>query len=440
MAGSSDVVIYRGYLIDTVGDPFTEGEPESGLRARPGAAMAVGTDGRILEVDEPYNIAANFPDARVVDFGERLVLPGFIDAHLHFPQLDIIGSYGEELIGWLNRYAFPAEASFADEAIAERTAARLVTELLANGTTFGAIFSSSHRGATEALFREAERRGLRAIIGKVGMDRNAPDELLVNPDRDAEENEALIREWHGREGRLFYALTPRFAPTCSDAMLRRHAELKAKYESVYVQTHWAEQLPEIEWVKRLFPNDRDYLAVYERVGLLGPRTILAHGIHADREMFERVEAAGAIVAHCPTSNLFLGSGLFPLDDAIAAGAKHALATDIGGGTSLSMWRTMDEAYKVQRLRGRAVDPAQLLYWATLGNARALGFGGELGSFDPGKLADFQVLEPRRIRLLEKRFERTQDPVERLFAIVMLSDDRMTESVYVAGQERYARKD
>ena len=379
---------------------------------------------------------AEYPEARVVDFGERLILPGFIDTHLHFPQLDIIGSYGEQLIGWLNRYTFPTEATFSDDAIAEDTARRLITELYANGTTLASIFSSAHRGATAALFREAERRGMRAIIGKVGMDRHAPESMLQDPDADAADNEALINQWHGREGRLFYALTPRFAPTCTEAMLKRHGELKARYDDVYVQTHWVEQVPEIAWVRELFPNDADYLAVYERTGLLGPRTILAHAIHATPEEFERVAASGSIVAHCPTSNLFLGSGLFPLDLVQKAGVVHTLASDIGGGTSVSMWRTMDEAYKVQALAGRSVHPVQLFAWATQQNARALGMGDKLGNFETGKHADFQVLEPRKIRLLEARFERTQEAAERLFAMVMLGDDRMVEHVYIGGEQVY----
>lgn len=436
MNTSSITTLFCGQIWHVVGDAFATAEPGSCLRVIERGALAVDAQGRIAALGDAGEIRAEYPQARVVDFGERMILPGFIDTHLHFPQLDIIGSYGEQLIGWLNRYTFPTEATFADATIAQATAARLITELYANGTTFAVAFSSAHKGATAALFREAERRGLRGIFGKVAMDRNAPQSMLQDPDADAAEQEALINQWHGREGRLFYALSPRFAPTCTAAMLARHGELRARYEDVFVQTHWVEQLPEDAWVRELFPAAKDYLAVYEQAGLLGPRTILAHAVHADAGMFARVAAAGAIVAHCPTSNLFLGSGLFPLDLARAAGVKHTLATDIGGGTSLSIWRTMDEAYKVQQLAGRSVHPVQLLAWATLQNAEALGFGESLGNFLTGKQADFQVLEPRNIRLLEARFARTQDPVERLFAMVMLGDDRMTEAVYVGGARVY----
>lgn len=432
------VQLIAGRIWHTPRDPWALKCPEDALECYETGALAVDADGVVAELGAREDLRQKYPQAAYLDYGDRLILPGFIDTHLHYPQLDIIGCYGEQLLGWLQKYTFPTETNFADEAHAKRVAERLVTELFAHGTTMGVVFSSSHRGATETLFEDALGRGLRAVIGKVGMDRNAPEGILCDPETDAADQAELIERWHGREGRLHYAVTNRFAPVCSEPMMRLHGELYRSRDDLYLQTHYAENQAELAWVAELFPKDRDYLAVYERFGMVGPRTILAHGIHVEEARMRDLAAAGAIIAHCPTSNFFLGSGLFAWDRMHEHGVKISLATDIGGGTSLSLWQTMNEAYKMQQLRGVSLHPVKLFHSATAGNAAALGMEGKLGDLKPGKAADLQVLNPGRQRLLRERFEPAHglSPSELLFALTMLADDRLVERVFVQGREVY----
>ena len=370
----------------------------------------------------------------VTDFGSHWILPGFCDTHLHFPQLDMISSPGEELLGWLERYTFPTESAFEDTTLAANTAERLVTELYANGTTAAVMFSSNHVGATHALFAESDRRGLRAVIGKSSKDRNAPASMLSDPVKDGEESQELIQRWHGRDGRLFYAVTPRYAPCTSDAMLATHGNLVARYGDLYIQTHLAENVAEIAWVKTLFKGAPDYLSVYESFGLIGPRTILAHCIHLSDSEIQRIAEAKAIVAHCPTSNMFLGSGTLPKNRLKAAGAKITLASDIGAGTSLSQWRTMMAAYQLQRLAGRPFDGASLFWMASGAGYAALGWNG--GQLTSGSDADFQVINPDRHRLLGHRLHSSATAEEAVFAMMAHNDDRTVERVYVRGREVY----
>lgn len=415
----------------------TPSKPPLGVRGEEAlevhSALVV-DEGDVVALGDAAALRVRYPHATVVDHGGALILPGFVDAHLHFPQIDLIGSYADGLLSWLSTYTYPREAAFAAASVAEVAAARFFTELLANGVTLSAVYASSHEASARALLAEAERRGVRAVIGKVSMDRDAVPALLSKVDDDIAANERLIREWHGRDGRLWIALTPRFALSCSEPMLWALGELKRRHPTVYVQTHHAETAEEIAAVGALFPHDAHYVGVYERFGLLGPRTILGHVIHATGAELERIVATGTKIAHCPTSNLFLGSGLFPLRRLSAAGAEIALATDIGGGTSFSMLSTMNEAYKIQALRGEFVSPVLLLYLATQGGANVLGLGDRLGSLTPGKAADFQVLDWRRSRLLATRFLEKTTPFERLFATIMLGDDRLTRSVHIGGRE------
>lgn len=440
MPTTPPVSIHLGEIWHLTADPFEC--PESAFRCETKGALAVDAKGVVLACGPAAQVVAGHPTATVCDHGDSLILPGFVDGHLHYPQLDIIGSHGEQLLGWLNRYTFPAEARFADADIARDTADRLITELLAHGVTTAMMFSSVHAEATATLFQCAADRGLRAIIGKVSMDRHAPASVLQDAASDLIDTEQLIQRWHGAAGgRLHYALTPRFVPTCGEALLAGLGELRARHPQMHVQTHWAENMAEIDWVRKLCPTDGDYLGVYERHGLLGPKTVLAHAIHVDAAMLARVAAAGASLAHCPTSNLFLGSGLFPLHPARQAGVSITLGSDIGAGTSLAPWRTMLAAYEIQQLRGEPITPAQLLHLATLGGAAALGLEASCGNFAPGKQADFQVLDWRRNRLLASRFEHTElQPAERLFALITLGDDRLTREVYVAGRKVYAAQD
>ena len=400
------------------------------------SALVVSGD-TIVDLGDVTTLQARYPDAAVMDHQGALILPGFVDTHLHFPQIDLIGSYAEGLLSWLSTYTYPREASYAQADIAKTAATRFVTELLANGVTLSAVFASSHEISADTLFAEADRRGIRSIIGKVSMNRNAPAALTQNVAEDVAANERLIARWHGRSKRLWVALTPRFALSCSEPMLAALGDLKWRHPTVYVQTHHAETHEEIAAVRSLFPQDQDYLAVYERFGLIGPRTILAHVIHPTPEEIARIVATQTKIAHCPTSNLFLGSGLFPMRQLSSAGAAIGLASDVGGGTSFSMFQTMNEAYKVQALRGEFISPTELLYLATQGGADVLGLGDQVGSLIPGKRADFQILDWRQQRLLAARFDQGATAVERLFATIMLGDDRLTRLVYVNGREVYS---
>jgi len=423
--------LFRGEIWNPGGSAAT---PEIEIHRK--GALVIDSAGRIEAVGDSAELLRAHPLAEVHDYGESIIAPGFVDTHLHLPQLDIMGSHGEDLLGWLNRYTFPAECAFRDTEIAAETAGRLITELLANGTTLAAIFSSSHEAATDALFRHAETRGIRAVIGKVSMDRNAPAALLSAPDQDLAANSTLIKHWHGREGRLFCALTPRFAPSCSPELLASLGELYQRDPSLYVQTHHAESAKEIAWVKELFPTDQSYAAVYDRFGLLGPRTLLAHSLHPTGDELDLISKRDCAVNHCPTSNMFLGSGLFPWQAFQDKGIRIALGSDIGAGTTLSMWRTMGAAYKVQRLAGHSISPEALFYAATVGGANALRLDSETGRFAKGKQADFQVLDWTRHRLLAHRLPKTDVPTERLFATMIAADDRLTAAVYIGGRKVY----
>lgn len=402
------------------------------------SALAV-ADGKVVALGDTQSLKQQFPQAIVVDHKDALILPGFIDTHLHFPQMDIIGSFANGLLDWLKTHTFPHEARFCDKAICEAAANRFFTELLANGITLSAIYASSHAQSADSLFAEAARRGVRAVIGKVSMDRDAIPELLVPISEDIAANQNLIQKWHGYEDRLWVALTPRFALSCSEALMAALGELKRLHPTVYIQTHYAETLEEIAAVHKQFPRDSHYLNVYDRFGLLGPQTILGHVIHAGPAEVERIVATASKVAHCPTSNLFLGSGLFPWRELNTAGATISLASDVGGGTSFSMFQTMNEAYKVQALQGCMISPIELLYLATQGGADVLGVGDRLGSLAPGKYADFQVLDWRQHRLLRVRFNENTSAFARLSAIMMLGDDRLTSAVYINGRRVYQAK-
>jgi guanine deaminase len=434
-ASRQDVTIHLGDLWHTPAEPPAAGDAAAGLEAYPDGALAVGPDGRIVACGRAPEVRARCRGAKVVDHGDRVILPGFVDAHVHFPQIDMIGAYGERLLGWLDAHTYPAEARFADRGHAAAAATRFVAELAANGTTLAAVYSSSHPDAAEALLGAAERGGLRMIVGKTSMDRAAPAELLANPAADLAANERLISTWHGRGGRLYVALTPRFALSCTPELLAGLGALRRRFPDVYVQSHHAETPDEVQAVRRAFPGAQHYLGVYDAHGLVGPRTVMGHAVHATDTELALYAERGAAIAHCPSSNLFLGSGLFPLARALRAGVKVGLGTDVGAGTSFSLLRTMGSSYEVQQLAGTGVSPARLLYHATLGGARALALDHATGSFAPGKEADFQILDWRRSRLLAARWA-GQSAAARLFALCFLGDDRLTAAVHVGGRAVY----
>jgi guanine deaminase len=373
----------------------------------------------------------------VTRFDDALIVPGFVDTHIHFPQIGIMAAHGANLMDWLDTYVFPAEARFGEPGHAVAEARFFLDELLRNGTTTAMVFGSVHRHSVDALFAEALNRNMRLIAGKVLMDRNVPDALRDTPRSGHEDSARLIEDWHGK-GRLAYAITPRFAPACSEQQLELAGRLLAENHTVYLQTHLSEDRREIGIVHDLFPNMRDYLAVYERFGLATGRSVFAHGIHLCDDEFARLGAAGSALAFCPTSNLFLGSGLFNHNAAQRHGIRVGLGTDVGAGTSCSLLRTMDEAYKVVRLCGDDLDPFHLFYLATLGGAKALNLDGYIGNFTPGKEADFLILDLAATPLLAHRLAQCRTLAEKIFILSILGDDRLVARTFLAGTQAHAR--
>lgn len=406
---------------------------QSTLKSYKSVGMMIDETGTIREIADSADLVARNPTAKIIDHGSSIIVPGFIDAHLHCPQLDVIGSGGFHLLEWLDKYVFPAEGKFEALDVAVRGSKRLTRELIKNGVTTAAVFSSVHAHAAEALFQSFERSGLRLVTGKTSMDIGAPKNVLESVDKDVESQEALIEKWHGRHGRLFYAITPRFALSCSREMMKSLRDLKERYPSCYVQTHISENVNEVRDVLSEWKEYKDYLSVYEDHGLIGKNTLLAHGIYLTDAELERVSKSKATIVHCPTSNTFLGSGLFNLPRTVAAGAKVCLASDIGAGTGLSPWQTMLECYKVQSLQGVHVPAEELLYRATLAGAEALGLESITGSLEVGKQADFVIVHPSHNELLGERLRSTKSVSERLFTCVTMGDDRIVSGVYVAGK-------
>jgi guanine deaminase len=394
----------------------------------------------LLIVDEGHIVAAgNAPkllselaaDTPVIDYAGKLIVPGFIDCHVHFPQLDIIGSYGAQLLDWLNRYAFPAEAKFADPDYAQEVAGVFIDELLTNGTTTALVFGTVHPHSADAIFEAADAKGMRLIAGKVLMDSNCPEELRDDAETGYADSKALIERWHGK-GRLGYAITPRFALTSSAEQLAAAGRLASEYPDVWVHTHLAENMDEVDEIARLFPDSRSYLDVYEQHGLLRERAVFAHCLHMDDADRASMSTHGGAAAFCPTSNLFLGSGLFDLPAFRDAGIRCGLGTDVGGGTSLSLLKTASEAYKVLHLQEHALPATRALYLATLGAAEALYLDDKIGNFASGKEADFVVLDFEGSNLTARRTAAAATIEEKLFALITLADDRNVAATYVNG--------
>lgn len=420
-------------LLDFTADPGPDDPAACGVRWRADHWLLIGDDGRIVAVqpDAPGD------DWQRIDHRGRLLLPGFIDSHVHAPQLDVIASWGTQLLDWLQTYTFPAEARLADGAEAARCASGFLDALLAHGTTAAAVFATVHAGSADALFDAARARGMRVLTGKVLMDRHAPPDLRDDVDTALAECRALVRRWHGR-GRLAYAVTPRFAATSSDAQLAMAGRLLAETPGAYLQTHVAENVEEVRWVRQLFPDARSYLDVYARHGLLGPRSVLAHGIWLDDDDRRRLAAAGAHIAFCPSSNLFLGSGLFDWRAARAAGVAVSLASDVGGGTSLSMLRTLADGYRVQALAGLRLSAWALLHAATRGAAQALQLDAEIGALQPGAMADLAIWDWACGPVAQRRDALARGLHERVFAWMMLGDERNLVECRVAGKALFQR--
>lgn len=427
-------VAIRGDLLDFSAEPAW-GETESAaVRFRPDHWL-LAEAGRIVAVQ------ADAPGEgwQRIDCAGQLILPGFIDTHVHSPQLDVIASYGTELLDWLNTYTFPAERRYADAAEAETGAARFLDALLGHGTTAAVVFPTVHKVSCDRLFAAAQSRGMRLVAGKVLMDRHAPDGLRDDVEQAERDCRELIARWHGRD-RLAYAVTVRFAPTSTPEQLAMAGRLCAEDASLYMQTHVAENRDEVRWVQQLFPEARSYLDVYARAGLLHPRSVLAHGIWLDDADRAALRDSGAQIAHSPSSNLFLGSGLFDWRAAEAAGAAVSLASDVGGGTSLSMQRTIVDAYRVQAMAGQRLTAWKALHAATRGAARALALEHEIGSLEAGRCADLCVWDWAVGPVAERRMEVARGLHEKVFAWLTLGDERNLRRTWVNGVERYRRDD
>lgn len=393
---------------------------------------------RILAAGDYAQLAPSLqPGCVVHDYRGKLIVPGFIDTHLHFPQTDMIASPAPGLLPWLETYTFPTERRFFDKEHGREVAEFFLDELLRCGTTTAMVYCTVHRESVDTFFEASEARNLRMVAGKVLMDRNCPEFLCDTAESGARDTEDLIRKWH-KHARSLYAITPRFAPTSTEAQLRLAGELASAYPDTFIQTHVSENDAECAWVRTLYPQARSYLDVYDSHGLMRPRAMFGHCIWLDDEDFARMAATRSAAAICPTSNFFLGSGLFDFERADAARAPLSLATDVGGGTSFSMLQTMNEAYKVARLKGSYLPALRMFYLATLGAARSMQLEGSIGSFAPGLEADFIVLDPACTPLLARRTQRCANLEELLFALALLGDDRAVSATYAAGQKVHER--
>ncbi len=421
----------RGRLLDFIADPAEAGEDGSYRYIADGAVVV--DDGKIVSIGAAADLP---PDMPVDHYAQALILPGLIDTHIHYPQTRVIASYGAQLLEWLDKYTFVEEQKFADPEHAAAVARFFFDELLRNGTTTAAVYCTVHPQSVEAFFTESERLNTLMIAGKVMMDRNAPDDLTDNAKRGAAESAALIEKWHGL-GRQLYAVTPRFAVTSSEAQLEAAGALLRDHPGVYMQTHLAENHAEIAAIREQFPWSRSYTDVYDRFGLLGPRAIFGHGIHLSDEEIARLSETDSTVAFCPTSNLFIGSGLFDMARLRARGVHVGLATDVGGGTSFSMLRTAAEAYKVLQLNNQNLPALQAFHLMTRGNAEALGLADRIGTLEPGSDADITVLDASATPAMAHRMETIQGNLaEELFVLMTLGDDRATLATYVAGERLY----
>ncbi|WP_339689848.1 guanine deaminase [Celeribacter baekdonensis] len=423
--------LIAGQVVQFLGDPFAI-PAEEAVQVHSDGAILV-RDGKVVSVGGRDHMRAKHPDAVLHDHGPGLITPGFIDAHAHYPQTAMIASWGKRLIDWLNSYTFPEEMKFADRAYADDIAGRYLDLLLANGTTTVTSFCTIHPGSVEALFEAAEARGMRIVAGKTCMDRDTAPEGLRDTARSAyDDSKALLEHWHGR-GRATYAITPRFSPTSTPEQLEALGALWAEHPSCLMQTHLSEQLDEIDWVKGLYPTARDYLDTYEQFGLVREGALFGHAIHLEPREIDHLRANDCSLIHCPTSNTFIGSGLFDMGARKAEALRVGLATDTGGGSSFSLLRTMAAAYEIGQLTHTALHPAQLLWLATYGSAHALHMADRIGSIAPGMEADFTVLDLASTPAIAQRAIRAETIWEEVFPTIMMGDDRAVSATYVMGR-------
>ena len=433
-------ILVRGQILHFLADPGPKDDPAAWEYFDDGALWIV--DGRIHAAGPWEALHAALPPARraaatYYDYRGRLVLPGLVDTHLHYAQAGALGSFGRDLLDWLGGAIFPAEASFADPGVAERTATFVADRLLAHGTTTASVFATVHAHSVDAFFAAAEARQMRVLCGKVLMDRHCPDALRDTAASGAADSLALIERWHGR-GRLRYSLSPRFAPTSTPEQLQRTGELFAAWPDLHLQSHLAESHGERAWIARLFPGCRDDAEVYARYGLLGPRAIYAHALHLDDSQRRALAATGTAVAFCPSANLFLGSGFFDYAASTAAGLRVGLASDVGAGTSFSLIRSLGRAFDVSQATGAPLSALRGWFLATLGGAQALSLDDCIGSFQPGREADFVVLDLAATPELAWRMGQARSLTDQLFALMILGDERCVVATHLLGRRRWAR--
>ncbi len=430
---------FRASILHLLADPG-DGDAGAALEVFEDGLL-VTEDGKVARVGPAEPLLAELGDqgdgqggdqVSVTDYSGCLLVPGFIDCHVHYPQIDMVASWGEQLLQWLERYTYPTERRYTDRALADRVAGEFLDLMLAHGTTSALIFPTVHAASADALFEAALARRLRVACGKVLMDRNCPADLRDTADSGYAESRELLQRWHGRE-RLEYAITPRFAPTSSPQQLALAGRLAGEFPDVFVHTHLAENRDEVAWVANLFPDRSSYLDVYRAAGLLRERTVFAHCLHLEDEDYPLMAEAGGAIAFCPTSNSFMGSGLFDLARARSHGIPVGLGTDIGAGTTLSLLGTAAEAYKVLHLQGQMLSPWQALYLATLGAARALAWDDRIGNFEPGKEADFVVLDPAAGTLQRRRTAVAEDLAELVFALLMFGDERCIRATHILAE-------
>ncbi|MGB7414758.1 MAG: guanine deaminase [Thermosynechococcaceae cyanobacterium] len=434
----------RGSFLDFIDDPYYASEEDSIRYFADG--LLVLEAGKVKALGTYTDLEAEYGAIPTTAYPGRLIMPGFIDTHIHYPQTGMIAAYGEQLLEWLDQYVFPTEGKFKDKAYAAEVAEVFINELLRNGTTTALVFAAVFPQSVDAFFEAAERRSLCMIAGKVMMDRNAPEFLCDTAESSYQDTKALIEKWH-KKGRLRYAVTPRFAPTSTPEQLQRAGQLLQEFPDVYLHTHLSENVDEVAWVKELFPDCDGYLDTYDQAGLVTDRSVFAHGVQLTDAEFQRLSEMGSAIAFCPTSNLFLGSGLFKLEQAKSEEypVKVGLGTDVGAGTSFSMLQTANEAYKVAQLRRQKLSPFKGLFLATLGGARALCLEDAIGNFDVGKEADFIVLDPCATPLMTFR-NGTSTPTtlselaDQVFSLMMMGDDRTVQATYILGELAYERAD
>ena len=422
--------ILRGRVLDFHAEPQNEQDTEAYSYIEDGAILI--EDGRILATGNFDSVAAQAPNAPVTDHRPHLLMPGFIDTHIHFPQVQVIASWGDQLLDWLNNYTFPEETRFADPDHSALMARHFYDLLLGHGTTSAVAYCSVHPTSVDAYFSEAARRNMCMIGGKVMMDRNAPDGLTDTAVASYDDSKRLLEKWHGK-GRAHYAITPRFAITSTPDQLEMAGALVTEHPECFVQTHLSENHDEIAFTAELYPDAPDYLGVYEHYGLLTPKMLLGHSIHLTPREIEVLAETQAKPVFCPTSNLFLGSGLFDDAGLRGRGITNAIATDVGAGTSYSMLQSLNEGYKVLQLQGQKLHPLRAFHWITRGNADALGLADEIGTLAPGSAADIVVLNARATHAMDLRMQRAESLSEELFILQILGDDRAVAQTYVSGQ-------